>query len=57
MQIVKYFFVGGAATAVDFGIFAFFAGYLGYPWFVVSICSRNFDQLFSVDSLCIQKRI
>jgi putative flippase GtrA len=39
MRIVKYFFVGGAATAVDFGIFALFASYLGYPWFIVSICS------------------
>jgi len=37
MQIVKYFFVGGAAAVVDIGLFSIFAGYLGWPWIPVSI--------------------
>ena len=37
MQIVKYFFVGGAASVVDIGLFSIFASYLGWPWIPVSI--------------------
>ena len=39
MRIVKYFFVGGAAAAVDIGLFSIFAGYLGWPWAPVSIAT------------------
>ena len=37
MRIVKYFFVGGAAAAVDIGLFSLCAVYLGWPWLPVSI--------------------
>jgi putative flippase GtrA len=37
MQIIKYFFVGGTAAAVDIGLFSIFAGYFGWPWIPVSI--------------------
>jgi putative flippase GtrA len=37
MKIVKYFFVGGTAAAVDIVIFSIFAGYFGLPWIPVSI--------------------
>ena len=39
MKIVRYFFVGAAAAAVDIGFFAILAKYFGLPWFPVSIFS------------------
>ena len=39
MQIIKYFFVGGTAAAVDIGLFSIFASYLGWPWIPVSIAT------------------
>jgi putative flippase GtrA len=39
MQIVRYFFVGGAAAVVDIGLFSLFASYLGWPWIPVSIAT------------------
>lgn len=47
MQIIKYFFVGGAAAALDISLFAFFAGLLKWPWFPVSICSFIAATLFN----------
>jgi putative flippase GtrA len=38
-KLVKYFFVGGAAAAVDFAIFFLAVKGLGYPWFPVAIFS------------------
>jgi len=38
-RFIKYFFVGGAAAAVDIGLFSFLAGYLGWPWLPVSIAT------------------
>ncbi|MBU3545491.1 GtrA family protein [Polynucleobacter sp. MWH-Mekk-B1] len=39
MRLLKYFFVGGTAAAVDIGLFSLCAGYLGWPWIPVSICT------------------
>lgn len=39
MRIVKYFFVGAIAAAVDIGLFSLFAGYLGLPWVPISIAT------------------
>jgi len=39
MRLIKYFFVGGAAAAVDIGLFSLFANVLNFPWFPVSICT------------------
>ena len=39
MTIVRYFFVGGAAAAVDIALFALLAQYAGLPWFPVAIFS------------------
>ena len=39
MTIVRYFFVGGAAAAVDVTLFALLAQYAGLPWFPVAIFS------------------
>ena len=37
MRLIKYFFVGGAAAAVDIGLFSLFTIFLGFSWFSVSI--------------------
>lgn len=37
MKIVKYFFVGGAAAAVDLTVFTVFAKLLGYNYLAVSV--------------------
>lgn len=37
MKIVKYFFVGAAAAAIDLALFIVFAKLLGYDYLVVSI--------------------
>ena len=39
MTIVRYFFVGGAAAAVDIALFILLAQYAGLPWFPVAIFS------------------
>ena len=39
MKIVRYFFVGGAAAAVDIGIFTVALKVFGYSWFFVAILS------------------
>jgi len=39
MRLLRYFFVGGAAAAVDIGLFSLFANHLGLPWLPVSICT------------------
>jgi putative flippase GtrA len=39
LRIIKYFFVGGAAAFVDISLFSLFANYLGFYWFLVSICT------------------
>lgn len=39
MKIIKYFFVGGVAAAVDIGLFAIFAKWLGYHYLVVGTTS------------------
>jgi len=39
MRLLRYFFVGGAAAAVDIGLFSLFANYLGFPWLPVSFCT------------------
>jgi len=36
MKIVRYFFVGGIAAAIDISLFAIFASYLKFPWAIVS---------------------
>jgi len=38
-KLVRYFFVGGAAAAVDFAIFFLLVKGFGYPWFPVAIFS------------------
>ena len=35
-RVLRYFFVGGVAAAVDLTIFAVFAQLLGLPWFPVA---------------------
>jgi len=39
MQILKYFFVGGAAAGLDIALFTLFAVILKWPWLPVSICT------------------
>ncbi|WP_295447538.1 GtrA family protein [uncultured Thiodictyon sp.] len=39
MKIVRYFFVGATAAAVDIGLFGVAVKGLGLPWFPVAICS------------------
>jgi putative flippase GtrA len=39
MHLAKYFFVGSIAAGVDIALFTFCAGYLGWPWIPVSICT------------------
>jgi putative flippase GtrA len=39
IRLFKYFFVGGVAAICDVGLFFIFAGYLGWPWFPVSIAT------------------
>jgi putative flippase GtrA len=36
MKIVRYFFVGVIAAAIDISLFAIFASYLKFPWAIVS---------------------
>jgi putative flippase GtrA len=38
-MIVRYFFVGGTAALVDWGLFGVFAILLGLPWFPVALVS------------------
>ena len=37
MRLVKYFFVGAAAAAIDVSLFTLFAGYFQWTWWLVSI--------------------
>lgn len=37
MKIVRYFFVGGISAVIDIGLFTIFAGYLKFPWVIVSV--------------------
>ena len=37
MTIIRYFFVGGAAAAVDITLFAVLAQYAGLPWLPVAV--------------------
>lgn len=39
MRIVRYFFVGAAAAAVDIGLFTFFVHVLGFDYFTVGACT------------------
>lgn len=39
MRVVRYFFVGGVAAAVDISLYALFAHVLGYPYLIVSACT------------------
>ena len=39
MRIVRYFFVGGVAAAVDISLFALFAKVFGYPYLLVAPCT------------------
>jgi putative flippase GtrA len=39
MRIVRYFFVGAVAAAVDIGLFTVFARLLGYDYFIVAGCT------------------
>lgn len=39
LKLVRYFFAGGAAAAIDFAIFFMAVKGLGYPWFSVAIFS------------------
>jgi putative flippase GtrA len=39
MRIVRYFFVGAVAAAVDIGLFTVFARLLGYNYLVVAACT------------------
>jgi putative flippase GtrA len=39
VRIVRYFFVGGAAAAVDISLYALFAQVLGYPYLFVAACT------------------
>jgi putative flippase GtrA len=39
MRIVRYFFVGAVAAAVDIGLFTVFARLLGYDYLVVAACT------------------
>ena len=37
MKIVRYFFAGGLAAAIDISLFAIFASYLKFPWAIISV--------------------
>lgn len=39
MKIIRYFFVGAAAAAVDITVFGLLAEVMGLPWFSVSVFS------------------
>jgi len=39
MRVVRYFFVGAVAAAVDIGLFTVFARLLGYNYLVVAGCT------------------
>jgi putative flippase GtrA len=39
MKIIRYFFVGGAAAAVDFSLFAILTKLTGVPWFLAALIS------------------
>ena len=39
MRIVRYFFVGAAAAAVDIGLFTFFVHFLHFNYFAVGVCT------------------
>jgi len=39
MRIVRYFFVGATAAAVDIGIFTLLAVWLNFTWFFVAVFS------------------
>lgn len=39
MRLAKYFFVGGAASIVDIGLFTLLTEYFNWPWIPVSICT------------------
>jgi putative flippase GtrA len=39
MRLLKYFFVGGFAAAIDISIFTIFAVYFQWPWLPVSVAS------------------
>jgi putative flippase GtrA len=45
IRLLKYFFVGGAAAICDIGLFSLFAGFLGWPWFAVSMTTFIFATL------------
>lgn len=42
MRLVRYFFVGGLAAAVDIGIFTVAVKGFGFNWFLVALCSFMF---------------
>jgi putative flippase GtrA len=44
-RLLKYSFVGGVAAICDIGLFSIFAGYLGWPWFSVSVATFIFATL------------
>jgi len=39
VRIVRYFFVGAAAAAVDIGLFTFFVHFLHFNYFAVGVCT------------------
>ena len=39
MRVVRYFFVGGVAAAVDISLFALLAKVFGYPYLLVAPCT------------------
>ncbi|WP_295384887.1 GtrA family protein [uncultured Thiodictyon sp.] len=39
MRVFRYFFVGGAAAAVDIGLFGLLVKGVGLPWFPVAVVS------------------
>jgi putative flippase GtrA len=47
MKLVRYFFVGGAAALVDFGLFALLARVAGLPWFPVALFSFTLATLLN----------
>jgi putative flippase GtrA len=38
-KLVRYFLVGGVAAAVDIGLFAWFAGRMGFDYLAVGFCT------------------
>jgi putative flippase GtrA len=38
-RLARYFAVGGAAAAVDISLFMLFAGWLGFPYLRVTVCT------------------